>query len=139
MDIHMLKLSDAKGEKDALTSQDILSIHLGYFLMRGKVTYSTDIAIAKQPDYVILVLGGLPVCYWCHVADYDYGNGKMIQPQKSDFKLYAPDKYKEDENVSWLIIDSMKEIPKEFLESVKNNEEIKEFINSRANHKTISL
>ena len=72
MDIRLLKLSNNKGEKDKLTSQDILSIHLGYFIMNGKVTYSTDKAIAKKPDYVILVLGNSPVCYWCHVLDLKY-------------------------------------------------------------------
>lgn len=139
MDIRLLKLSNNKGEKDALSSQDILSIHLGYFLMNGKVTYSTDIAIAKKPDYVMLILGNLPVCYWCHVAKYDYQNGTMIKPQDRDFEKYSPDKYKGDSNVSWLLLDSMKEIPKDFLDAIETNQEVMEFITNRANHKKIDL
>lgn len=137
MDVRLLKLSNNKGEKDALTSQDILSIHLGYYLMKGKVTYSTDISIANQPDYVILILGNSPVCYWCHVEKHDYQDGKMFNPQNKDFELYSPDKYKGDSNVSWLLIDSMKEIPRDFLDSVENNMEVKEFIGNRANHKIL--
>lgn len=139
MDIRLLKLSNNKGEKDSLTAQDILSIHLGYFLMNGKVTYSTDKAIAKQPDYIMLVLGNLPVCYWCHVADYDYLNGKIFSPQNKNFEKYSPDKYKGDSNVSWLLLDSMKEIPKEFLDAIEANQEVKEFITNRANHKKIDI
>lgn len=135
MDIRLLKLSNNKGEKDALSSQDILSIHLGYYLMNGKVTYSTDKAIAKKPDYVILVLGNYPICYWCRVVDYDYQNGKVFSPQNKDFELFSPDKYKGDSNVSWLILDSMKEIPKEFLDAIETNQEVIEFIGNRANHK----
>lgn len=136
MNIHLLKLSNNK-EKDSLTSQDILSIHLGYFLMNGKVTYSTNIAIAEKPDYVILVLGNFKVCYWCHVADYDYQNGNMFNPQNQEFELYSPDKYKGDSNVSWIVLDSMKEIPEDFLDDIESNSEITEFIGSRANHKRI--
>lgn len=139
MDIRLLKLSNYKGDRDSLTSQDILSIHLGYFLMNGKVTYSTDKAIADQPDYVILVLGNSPVCYWCHVKDYDYKNGEMFKTQKNDLKRYTPDKYKEDSNITWLLIDSMKEIPKEFLDSIEYNKEVMEFVGNRANHKKIEL
>lgn len=137
MDIRLLKLSNNKGEKDELTSQDILSIHLGYYLMNGKVTYSTDKAIAKQPDYVILVLGNFPICYWCHVADHDYQGGKMFRPAKSEFEHFSPDKYKGDSNVSWLILDSMKELPKEFLDAIEDNQEVMEFVSNRANHKRI--
>lgn len=139
MDIRLLKLSNSKGEKDALTSQDILSIHLGYYLMNGRVTYSTDKAIAKKPDYVILVLGNYPVCYLCKVADYDYLNGQIFKSQKKDFEKYSPDKYKGDSNVSWLLLDSMKEIPKEFLDAIETNQEVIEFIGNRANHKKIGL
>lgn len=139
MNICLLKLSNNKGEKDTLTSQDILSIYLGYYLMNGKVTYSTDKAIAQKPDYVILALGNYPICYWCHVVNYDYQNGNMFKPQDADFKLYLPDKYKYDSNVSWLLLDSMKEIPKEFLENIDTNQQIIEFIKNRANHKRIDL
>lgn len=138
MDVRLLKLSNNKGEKDSLTAQDILSIHLGYFHMNGKVTYSTDKAIANKPDYVILVLGNCPVCYWCHVADYAYKNNELIKPQ-NDFERYSPDKYKNDRNISWLLLDSMQEIPKEFLDSVQTNNEVIEFISNRANHKKIDL
>lgn len=139
MDIRLLKLSNYKGERDSLSSQDILSIHLGYFLMNGKVTYSTDKAIADQPEYVILVLGNFPVCYWCHVEDYDYKNGEIFKTQKKNLKQYTPDKYKEDSNMTWLLIDSMKEIPKEFLDSIECNKEVMEFVGNRANHKKIEL
>ena len=137
MDIRLLKLSNNKGEKDALTSKDILSIHLGYFRMNGKVKYSTDKAIAKKPDYVILVLGNEPVYYWCHVCDYDYQDGNYFSPQNADFVKYSPDKYKNDINISWLILDSMCEIPKEFITAINANKEVEEFIFTRANHKKI--
>ena len=139
MDIRLLKLSDNKGAKDSLTARDILSIHLGYFYMNGKVTYSTDKAISTQPDYVILVLGNLPICYCCHVARYQYGKGAMFKPQHLDFEKYLPDKYKNDSNISWLVLDSMKEIPKEFLDAVETNKEVIEFITDRANHKKVGL
>lgn len=138
MEIRLLKLSNNKGDKDSLTCQDILSIHLGYFLMNGKVTYSTDISIAKKPDYVILVLGNCPVCYYCHVEKYDYKGGETFKSQDKLFEQYAPDKYKNDSNVSWLLLDSMKEIPKEFLDAIETNKEVLEFVGNRANHKKIT-
>lgn len=137
MDIRLLKLSNNKGEKDELTSQDILSIHLGYFMMKGKVTFSTDIAIADRPDYVILVLGNCPTYYWCRVVDYEYKNGETFTPLKNDFEEYSPDKYKGDENISWLLLDSIGEIPRKYLSVI--NKEIQEFVSSRANHKKIDL
>ncbi len=135
MDIRLLKLTNYKEERDLLTSQDILSIHLGYFLMNGKVTYSTDKPIATQPDYVILIPENYSVCYWCHVEDYDYKKGQKFKTQKNNIEQYAPDKYKEDSNVTWLLIDSMKEIPGKFLDSFESNKEIIEFKGNRANHK----
>ncbi|WP_280178616.1 hypothetical protein [Sporofaciens musculi] len=41
--------------------------------------------------------------------------------------------------MTWLLIDSMKEIPKEFLDSIECNKEVMEFIGNRANHKKIEL
>lgn len=138
MDVRLLKLSNNKGEKDALTAKDILSIHFGYFNMNGKVTYSTDKAIAKKPDYVMLVLGNCPVCYWCHVDNHEY-TGEMIRPKNHEFEQYEVDKYKGDKNISWLLLDSMQLIPKEFLDAVETNKEIMEFIGNRANHKKIDV
>lgn len=43
--IRLLKLSINKEE--TLSSEDILSIHLGYFLTHGKVAYSTDVSVAE--------------------------------------------------------------------------------------------
>lgn len=138
MDIRLLKLSDNEGKEDLLTAQDILSMHLGYYLMNGKVTYSTNLPIKDKPEYVILTLGNCPVCYWCHVEDHDYKDGKKFKQENTEFERYSPDKYKGDSNVSWLLLDSMKEIPKEFLTVIETNKDVKEFIGSRANNKIIT-
>ena len=69
--VRLLKLS-VKEDK-TLSSEDILSIHLGYFLTHGKVAYSTNTSVAYQPVYVLLTLGKVDdICYLCHVADYAY-------------------------------------------------------------------
>lgn len=86
---------------------------------------------------MILNLGNYPICYWCHVIDHDYQNGKKFKPQNTYFEKYSPDKYKGNSNVSWLLLDSMKEVPKEFLDAIDVNQEIIEFIGNRANHKRI--
>lgn len=86
---------------------------------------------------MILVFGNYPICYWCHVEDHDYQNGNMFIPQNKCFEKYSPDKYKGGSNVSWLLLDSMKEIPKEFLNDIDANQKVIEFIGNRANHKRI--
>lgn len=138
MNIRLLKLSNNEGKEDLLTAQDILSMHLGYYLMNGKVTYSTDLPIKDKPEYVILTPSKCPVCYWCHVVDHDYKDGKKIKQENTEFERYSPDKYKGDSNVSWLLLDSMKEFPKEFLKVLETNNEVKEFIDNRANNKKIT-
>ncbi len=139
MDIRILKLSNEKGASDSLSSMDILSMHLGYFLINGKVTYSTDVPIANKPDYVLLTLGNVEnLCYLCHVENYDYmGKNMLFLPDEKDFKDNAPDKYKDDKNVSWLLFDSMQKIPIDFLDEIYSNGKITKFIKDSANNKNI--
>lgn len=137
MSIRLLKLSNEKGVKDQLSSTDILSIHLGYYMINGKVTYSTGISIAFKPDYVLLTLGNEEkTCFLCHVEDYEY-HGKEIffLPSKEIFNKYTPEKYKDINNISWLVFDSIQKIPTEFINQIHSNEKITEFIKSRANNK----
>ena len=140
MEIRMLKLSNEKGASDSLSSMDILSIHLGYFGMNGKVTYSTNVPIATKPDYVLLTLGNVEdICYLCRVEKYDYrGRDITFSPVEKDFKDNAPDKYKDDENVSWLLLDSMQKIPTDFLDEIHTNQKITDFIKDRANNKSMN-
>lgn len=77
MEIRVLKLCNKENEKDSLSSDDVLSMHLGYFKRNGMVTYSTDVPIASKPDYVLLTLGNIEeICYLCHVKKWDYDNKK---------------------------------------------------------------
>ncbi|MDU3349079.1 MAG: hypothetical protein E7E72_03090 [Clostridium sp.] len=139
MDIRILKLSNEKGASDSLSSRDILSIHLGYFLMNGKVTYSTGIPIANKPDYVLLTLGNIEnICYLCHVENHDYkGRDIFFSFVYEVFKDNAPDKYKDSENISWLLLDSIQKIPTDFLDEIHSNQKITDFIKDRANNKSI--
>lgn len=133
MSIYVLKLSNAKGKKDKLSSTDILSIHLGYYMINGKVTYSTGIPIAEKPKYVILTLGNdLGNCYLCHVKEYAY-QGKEIYftPSEDIFEKYSPDKYKKIDNVTWLVFDSMQKIEVDFLDQIRPNEKISTLIKSK--------
>lgn len=138
MKIRVLKLSNNKSEKDALSSEDILSMHLGYFVRNGGVTYSTDVPIAEKPDYVILTLGNVEeICYLCHVKEWNFeGKGKKIPP-KDIFINYSLDKYKNDVNVSWLLLDTMQEIPIDFLDAILSDDKISEYIKTRPNNKKI--
>lgn len=139
MDIRILKLSNEKGVSDLLSSMDILSMHLGYFEINGKVTYSTDVPIANKPDYVLLTLGNVEdICYLCHVEDYDYKEkDTFFSPDKKDFIDNAPDKYKNNKYVSWLLLDSMQKIPTDFLNGILSDEKITDFIKKRANNKIL--
>lgn len=137
MEIRMLKLSE---EKDPiLGSMDILSLYLGYFSINGKVTYSTHVPIASKPDYILLTLGNDDsVCYLCHVEKYDYkSKGISFSPDEKDIKTYIPEVYKSEENVSWLLLDSMQKIPLEFLYDVCKDKTIIDFVTNRANDKII--
>lgn len=139
MDIRILKLSNEKGSNDLLSSMDILSMYLGYFGINGKVTYSTNVPIANKPDYVLLTLGNVEdICYLCHVKDYDYKEkDTFFSSDKKGFIDNAPDKYKNDKNISWLLLDSMQKIPADFLDEILSNEKITDFIKKRANNKII--
>lgn len=130
--IRLLKLSINKDE--LLSSEDILSIHLGYWKIHGKVAYSTDIPVAEKPDYVLLTLGNVEdICYVCQVADYAYKDNIKAQ----SFLPYAPDLYKNEEKKTWLLFNSMCKIPVDFLDSLLSDTTIKNFITNRSNNKTL--
>lgn len=137
MEIRMLKLSEKKDPR--LSSMDISSIYLGYFIVNGKVTYSTHVPIASKPDYVLLTLGNDDsICYLCHVEKYDYkGKGISFSPDEKDIMTYIPEIYGSEENVSWLLLDSMHKIPLDFLCGVCKDEKMIEFVKNRANNKLI--
>lgn len=124
-----------------LGSEEILSIHLGYYQTYGKVSYSTDIAVAERPEYVLLVLGNVDdVCYLCHVSDYEYDPNPIDNKDlDKDFIQYSPERYKKELRKTWLIFDSMQKIPIDFIEWLLKNKStsIKNFINNRANNKRI--
>lgn len=130
--IRVLKLS-VNGDSE-LSSEDVLSIHLGYFMTHGKVAYSTDTKVAKIPQYVLLVLGNIDdICYLCHVSDYAY----MTESVESKFIECSPDRYKNDKKNTWLIFDSMQRIPINFLDEILSNDTIHDFIKKRANNKVL--
>lgn len=130
--VRLLKLSD--NEDSILSSEDILSIHLGCFLNHGKVAYSTNTAVASKPEYVLLTLGNVgDVCYLCHVADYAYKKDTI----GDIFLEYSPDRYKYENKNTWLLFDSMQKIPVDFLDKVLDDTIISDFIKERANNKII--
>lgn len=130
--IRLLKLSENKDE--ILSSEDILSIYLGYFLTHGKVAYSTAIPVAEKPDFVLLTLGNdESVCYLCEVEDHAY----MDNIKAQTFLEYTPDIYKEQEKKTWLMFNSMQKISIDFLDELLSDNIIKEFIKNRSNNKTL--
>lgn len=130
--IRLLKLS--VNDDPALSSDDILSIHIGYLLTHGKVAYSTDVAVSTQPAYVLLILGNVDdICYLCHVKEYVY-NKNTIPPE---FIQYSPDKYKNIKKKTWFLFDTMQKIPVDFLDELLSCNAVHEFIKNRANNKII--
>ncbi|WP_346889189.1 hypothetical protein [Clostridium sp. UBA1056] len=130
--IRLLKLS--VNEDEILSSEDILSIHLGYFLTHGKVAYSTNTPVAYQPVYVLLTLGNVDdICYLCHVADYAYKEDTIGQI----FLEYSPDIYKYENRTTWLLFDSMQKISVDFLDEILSDTTVHDFIKERANNKII--
>lgn len=130
--IRLLKLSINKDEM--LSSKDILSIHLGYFLTHGKVAYSTDVAVAEQPKYVLLTMGNIDdICYVCEVEDYAYKDEIKAQ----SFSKYSPDVYKEQERKTWFLFKTMQKIPVDFLDGLLADNTIKDFIGQRSNNKIL--
>lgn len=130
--IRLLKLSTNKDEK--LSSEDILSIHLGYFLTHGKVAYSTDVAVAEKPEYVLLTIGNMDdICYICKVADYAYKD----KIKAKSLSVYSPDVYKDEERGTWLLFNSMQKIPVDFLDKLLSDTTIKDFIEQRSNNKIL--
>lgn len=127
----LLKLS--VNDDPMLSSDDILSIHIGYLLTHGKVAYSTDAAVATQPEYVLLILGNVDdICYLCHVNDYVYNKDTVLPT----FNKYSPDKYKNTKKKTWFLFDSMQKIPVDFMDELLPGT-VHEFIKNRANNKII--
>lgn len=128
----LLKLLD--NEDPELSSEDVLSIHVGYLLTRGKVAYSTDIPVSTKPKYVILVLGNVSdFCYLFEVEDYVYNKDTV----PSTIIKYSPDKYKKTKKKTWFLFKSVQKIPVDFLDELSQDNTIHDFKNSRANHKII--
>lgn len=130
--IRLLKLSINNDE--VLSSEDVLSIHLGYFLTHGKVSYSTNVAVAEKPEYVLLTLGNVDnICYICKVSDYAYQDSVKAKSLSS----YTPDLYKNQERKTWLLFDSMQKISVDFLDELLSNTTIRDFIKQRSNNKIL--
>lgn len=118
------------------TEEDILAIHLGYFLMHGKVSYSTDIKIAEKPKYVLLTLQNITdFCYLCEIEDYSYNNHEDLKK----FIEYSPDVFKEENKKTWLLFSDMVKIPIDLLDKAYSEQDdtIKQFIKARANNKKL--
>ncbi len=130
--VRLLKLSNNNDE--GLSSEDILSIHLGYFLTHGKVAYCTDIEVAEKTEYVILTLGNVEdFCYVCRVEDYSYKDNKRA----NEISKYAPDLYKGQERKTWFLFNYMQKVPVDFLDDLLQKTTIKDFIRQRANNKVL--
>lgn len=130
--IRLLKLSINNDE--SLSNEDVLSIHLGYFLTHDKVAYSTNVAVAEKPEYVLLTLGNVDnVCYICKVSDYAYQDSIKAK----SLSAYTPDLYKNQERKTWLLFDSMQKISVDFLDELLSNTTIKDFIKQRSNNKIL--
>lgn len=130
--IRLLKLSINKDE--ILSSEDILSIHLGYFWTHGKVAYSTNIAVAEKPEYVLLTMGNVDnICYVCEVEDYAYKDNTKAKL----FSAYTPDVYKNQESKTWLLFNSMQKISVDFLDELLSDTTVKYFIGQRSNNKIL--
>ncbi|MGN0455770.1 MAG: hypothetical protein ACI4F2_02820 [Acutalibacteraceae bacterium] len=130
--IRLLKLSINKDE--ILSSEDILSIHLGYFLTHGKVAYSTDVAVAEKPEYVLLTIGNVEdICYVCKVENYAYKDNIKAEL----FSTHTPDVYKDKERKTWLLFNSMQKISVDFLDELLSDNTVKDFIKQRSNNKIL--
>lgn len=134
--IRLLKLSNNKEDERKLSSEDVLSTYLGYYLTHGKVAFSTNISVSEKPDYVLLVLGNEEeICYLCNVEDHAY----MDDTKAKSFLNYTPDMYKNQKEKTWFIFDSMKKVPVDFLDELvlSPHFSIIDFIKQRANNKVI--
>ena len=108
MVVYALKLCNEEAGKVSGSSDEILLKHLKGIDENGKTVYSTDIAVAKKPEYVLLVLGNSTdnMSYLCHVSKCSYKKDKFV-PEDEDF-----------------------------LDALMDGK-LKEFINARANNKLI--
>lgn len=130
--VRLLKLSE--GEDPQLSSDEILFIHLGYYMTYGKVAYSTDVKVAEKPDYVLLTIGNVDnICYLCHVSEYAYKEKDV----NSEIKKWSLDRYKDEERATWFVFDSMQKIQIDFLDEVIGDNTICKFIQERANNKVL--
>lgn len=147
MNIRLLKLSRYTNKQKTLNPQEIMDNHYNSYLKNGMVTYSTDIYIKNIPDYTFLIVNNK--CYKCHVKTHYYNYWK-INPNKEinneklynsvdlekfkDLYEYSLDEYKDDDNRSWLLFDSIEEISINSLEKKSRNILIN-FIKKRSNNK----
>ena len=107
---------------------------------RGKVTYSTGVPINRKPEKVVLTMGNIvDKLYLCEIDDHDYkGKGILFESAKPNIANNTPSIFKGEENVSWLLIKSMKEISINYFRDECTQEAIRNFIKSRANNKTLN-
>ena len=87
MVVYALKLCNEEAGKVSGSSDEILLKHLKGIDENGKTVYSTDIAVAKKPEYVLLVLGNSTdnMSYLCHVSKWSYKKDKFV-PEDEDFQ-----------------------------------------------------
>lgn len=137
MVVYALKLCNEEAGKVSGSSDEILLKHLKGINENGKTVYSTYIAVAKKPEYVLLVLGNSTdnMSYLCHVSKWSYKKDKFV-PEDEDFQKFLPPEYAENANKTWLMLDSCQMIPVDFLDALMDGK-LKEFINARANNKLI--
>ena len=146
MEIRFIKLSNLKGIKENMSSTDVLNIHEGAGLRNHLVTFTTGLAIASEPDFVILVCGNTEEYACFEVEKYEYQMNKKFIPQNPAFEKYSPDKYKNEPNRSWMILRQVSNV-KNLVQKIQTfhnvnlkydmGNEISCFAKSRANNKVL--
>lgn len=141
MEVRVLKISNNKRKEQRMSGLDVLNIHKKQFESKGKVTYSTGVPINRKPEKIILTLGNiLDTLYLCEIEDHKYEEkGVLFKPKEQEFIENTPVEFKDEDNVSWLLIKSMKRITMDYFEEKYTKKAIERFIKSRANNKTLNI
>lgn len=141
MEVRVLKISNNKRKEQMMSGLDVLNIHKKQFESKGKVTYSTGVPINRKPEKIILTLGNiLDTLYLCEIEDHKYKEkGVLFTPKEQEFIENISIEFKDEDNVSWLLVKAMKRISMDYFEDDNTKKVIRVFIKSRANNKTLDI
>lgn len=141
MEIRVLKISNNKRKEQGMSGLEVLNIHKKQFDAKGKVTYSTGVPINRKPEKIILTLGNvLDTLYLCEIEEHKYkAKGVLFKPKEQEIIENIPIEFNDEDNVSWLLIKSMKRISIDYFEDDNIKKAIHVFIRSRANNKTLDI